>query len=63
LQINVDNSGWTDIGSSRTCSSSGCGAIVTGYVNVCPQFRFVARSGSDITTIWTKSASSGGTCS
>lgn len=41
---------------------SGYGAIVTGYTNVCPQFRLIARSGSTITTIWTKGPSSGGTC-
>ena len=62
LQIKVGASEWTDIGAGRSCGSYGCGAIVSGFVDVCPQFRFVGRTNGFITTIWEKSPSSGGTC-
>ena len=53
---------WTTISSTATCGLYGCGAIVSGYTNVCPQFRFVNISAGLITAIWIKSDSSGGTC-
>jgi hypothetical protein len=62
LQIKVGASDWADIGAGRSCGSYGCGAIVSGFVDVCPQFRFVGRTNGIITTIWEKSPSSGGTC-
>ena len=62
LQIKVGASDWTDIGAGRSCGSYGCGAIVSGYIDVCPLFRFVGRTNGVITTIWEKSPSSGGTC-
>jgi hypothetical protein len=62
LQIRVSGGEWSDVGSSRSCGTYGCGAVVSGYVNVCPQFRFVARLNGVINTIWEKSPSSGGTC-
>jgi hypothetical protein len=63
LQVKYGSVDWTDIGARRTCGTYGCGLIVTGYIDVCPTFRLVARSNSIITTIWEKSPSSGGTCS
>jgi hypothetical protein len=63
LQVKYGSVDWTDIGARRTCGTYGCGLIVTGYVDVCPTFRLVARSNGRITTIWEKSPSSGGTCS
>ena len=63
LQIKSGSNDWMDIGSSLSCGEFGCGAVVSGYTNVCPEFRFVARTNGYITTIWQKSGSSGGTCS
>jgi hypothetical protein len=62
LQIRVAGSEWTDVGSVLSCGTYGCGALVFGFVDVCPQFRFVARTNGIITTIWEKGPSSGGTC-
>ena len=53
---------WTSISFSRNCGAYGCGAIVKGYTTVCPQFRFTNFISGLLSAIWTKSASSGGTC-
>ena len=62
VQIKYGSLDWTDVGAGRNCGTYGCGAIVTGFVDVCPQFRLIARSNGIINTIWTKGPSSGGTC-
>ena len=62
LQIKYGANDWEDIGASLICGNYGCGAVVSGFISVCPEFRFIARTNGVITTIWQKSASSGGTC-
>jgi hypothetical protein len=62
LQVKYGSVDWTDIGGRRICGTYGCGLIVSGYTDVCPTFRLVARNNGVITTIWQKGPSSGGTC-
>ena len=62
LQSKLELDDWEDIGASLICGTYGCGAVVSGFISVCPEFRFIARTNGVITTIWQKSASSGGTC-
>ena len=62
LQIKYGSNEWTDVGSSLSCGAFGCGVVVLGFTNVCPEFRFIARTNGVISTVWQKSGSSGGTC-
>jgi hypothetical protein len=62
LQVRVAGGEWSDVGARLNCGNYGCGLVVSGYVDVCPEFRLVATTGGRLTKIWTKGPSSGGTC-